>query len=99
MISIKIHKSYRTIVAVADSNLLGKKFEEGNLQIDIREKFFKGDEYLIEKAKEIMIQQKREDSTFNIVGENSIKTALKAGIIAEQGIIKINNIPIALVLL
>ena len=26
---IKVHKSYRTVVALCDSEILGKKFEEG----------------------------------------------------------------------
>jgi hypothetical protein len=41
----------------------------------------------------------KEDATFNIVGKESIKTALEAGIIKESGIIKIQDIPIALILL
>ena len=40
-----------------------------------------------------------DDATFNIVGKNSIKAALKAQIISENGIIKIQNIPHALGLL
>ena len=41
----------------------------------------------------------KEDATFNIVGKESVQTALEAGIIKEQGIIKIQEVPIALVLL
>jgi hypothetical protein len=40
-----------------------------------------------------------EDSTFNIVGEESVKAALKAGIIKKEGITRIQGVPIALVLL
>jgi len=35
---IKITKSYRDIVAVCDSSILGKKFEQGNLQLDLMKK-------------------------------------------------------------
>lgn len=38
----------------------------------------------------------REDSTFNIVGKNSVDAAIESGIISNNGIIKIQNIPIAL---
>ena len=41
---IKITKSYRDIVAVCDSSILGKKFEQGNLQLDLKESFYKGEE-------------------------------------------------------
>ena len=39
------------------------------------------------------------DATFNIIGEEAVQTALEAGVIDEKGIIKIQEIPIALVLL
>ncbi len=95
---VRIIKSYRYIVAICDSDLLGKRFEEGRFQLDVKESFFKGDETDEEKAVEIMKDMVKEDSTFNIVGEKSIDTALKAGIITNKGIGKIQNIPFALVL-
>ena len=42
---------------------------------------------------------KLEDSTFNIVGEKSVKTALETGIVSKGGIGKIAGIPFALVLM
>ena len=41
---VKIHKSYRDVVAICDSRLLGNKFEQGNMQIDLTGEFFNGDE-------------------------------------------------------
>ena len=96
---IKIHKSYRDIVAVCDSELLGKKFEEGKFQLDIKESFFNGYKTSEEKAIQIMQDMSREDATFNIVGEKSVNTAIKAGIISEEGVKKIDGVPFALVLL
>ena len=96
---VNIIKSYRDIIAICDSELIGKKFYEGKFQLDVKESFFKGDETDEEKAVEIMKDMVKEDSTFNIVGEKSINTALKAGIITNKGIGKINNIPFALVLI
>ena len=40
----------------------------------------------------------KEDVTFNIVGKKSCQTALKAGIIMQEAIGKIDSIPFALVL-
>jgi hypothetical protein len=96
---IKIHKAYRIVVALCDTNLIGKTFEEGIKQIQIRENFFKGDEKNKQETIEILQNMQKEDATFNIVGKESIQTALEAGIIKESGIIKIQNVPIALVLL
>ncbi len=96
---IKIHESYRTIVALTDSHLIGKKFEQGKFQIEVNENFFKGEEKSKKEVLNILKDMKKEDATFNIVGKESIETALEAGVITKQGIIKIQNIPVALVLL
>ncbi|MEK6895201.1 MAG: DUF424 family protein [Nanoarchaeota archaeon] len=99
MISVKIHRSYREVVAIADSELIGKVFEEGNLQLDVKENFYKDEELNFEEAVELMINQKEEDATFNIIGKNSINAALEAGIISEEGINEVQGVPFALVLL
>ncbi|MBT96942.1 MAG: DUF424 family protein [Candidatus Pacearchaeota archaeon] len=95
---VNIIKTYRDIVAICDSNLIGKKFEEGEFQLDIKESFFKGKEESVEKVRRIMTDMIKEDATFNIVGENSIKTALDEGIISKEGIREIQGIPFALIL-
>lgn len=98
MVLVNIIKTYRDVVAICDSELLGKRFEEGKFQLDIKESFFKGDEIGEEKTIEILKDMEKEDATFNIVGEKSTDIALKAGIIRQEGIGKIKGIPFALVL-
>lgn len=107
MICVKIHRSYRDVVAICDSELLGKRFEEpfqdssGQQikQLDIRESFYKGEETDHQKAVSFIKSQAKEDATFNIVGPDSIKAALEAGIIKKEGIDKIDGVPYALSLL
>ena len=96
---IKIIKTYRDVVAVCDANLLGKKFEEGKFQLDVKESFFNGEKTSEEEVINIMKQMSVEDSTFNIIGEKSINAAVKAGIISKQGIKKIQGIPFAIILI
>jgi hypothetical protein len=96
---IKIHEAYRTIVAVCDSDLIGKVFSEGIKQIQVKENFFKGEEKSKEEIIEIMKEMDKEDATFNIVGKESVECALKAKIISKEGIIHIDKIPLALVLM
>jgi len=100
---IKIIKSYRDIVAICDSELLGKKFEQevGKViyQLDLKESFYGGEEKTPEEVIEIINDMTREDATFNIVGEESVNAAVKAGIVREEAIKKIANIPFALILL
>jgi len=99
MISVKIHRSSRIVVAFCDSDLIGKKFEGDIRQLDCRENFYKDKEVDEDEAIKIMQDQRREDATFNIVGEKSIKAAVKAGIIKESDTDKIKGIPFALTLL
>jgi len=96
---VKIIKSYRDIIIVCDSDLIGKKFEDDKFQLDLKGEFFKGEETAEEKVIEIMQNMSKEDATFNIVGGKSINTALEAGIINKEGIKKIQDVPFALVLL
>ena len=95
---VRIIKSYRDVVAICDSNLLGKRFEEGQFQLDIREGFYKGEEMNDKQTKQIMLKMSREDATFNIVGEESVAIAISAGLIQKEGIKKIQGIPFAMVL-
>jgi hypothetical protein len=96
---IKIHEAYRKIVALADAELIGKKFVEDIRQIEIKPHFFQGEKKSEEEIIEILKDMDKEDATFNIVGEKSVQAALKAGIISKDGIIIIDKIPIALVLM
>ena len=51
------------------------------------------------KARPKPQDMKKEDATFNLVGEKTIKTAIEAGIISGENIGRIDGIPFALVLL
>ena len=96
---IKIHEAYRTIVALCDSDLIGKTFEEGIKQIEIHPNFFQGEEKNKDEVLEILKDMEKEDATFNIVGKESVECALQTGIISKDGIIEIDSVPVALVLM
>jgi hypothetical protein len=96
---VNVIKTYRDVVAICDKDLLGKKFEEGKFQLDVKESFYKGEETSEEEAIKIIKDMSKEDATFNIVGEEAVDTALKAEIISKEGIKKIQGIPFALVLI
>ncbi len=95
---LKVSESYRNVVAICDEELIGKRFEEKKFQLDVKENFFKEKEVSEEELIKIIRNMSIEDATFNIVGEKSIKIALKVGIISEDSIGKIKGIPFALVL-
>ncbi|MBX4212338.1 DUF424 family protein [Candidatus Pacearchaeota archaeon] len=95
---IKIHRSYRNVVALADKEIIGKKFEEGKRQLDVRENFYKDKEVTHEEAVKILQLQSVEDATFNIVGKKSIAAAIEAGIASQESISVIKGIPFTLIL-
>jgi len=96
---IKIHQSYRIVVALCDDDILGKTFKEGKRVLFLRETFYNGEHVEHDQAVEMLQTQAQEDATFNIAGEESVKAALEAGIITKEGIGHIEKIPYALVLL
>lgn len=96
---VNVIKTYRDVVAICDSELLGKCFEEGKFQLDVKESFYKGEKTSEEEATKIMRDMAKEDATFNIVGPKSVAAATKAGIIQENSTKMIQGIPFALILL
>ncbi len=96
---VKIHKGTRYVVAICDSNLFGKKFSEGEKQLDLTGGFFDGDEKSEEEIEEIIKDMKLEDACFNIVGNESVNLAKAMGIVKDEGVIEIGGVLVALVLM
>jgi len=90
MISIKIYKKGNDILLGAcDEKLLGKKFEDGKFQIEVKRDFYDG-ERITSKA---LIKLLEDATIANLVGKETIKCAIEAGIVDPECIIKINGIP------
>ncbi|MDP7180772.1 MAG: DUF424 family protein [Candidatus Woesearchaeota archaeon] len=87
---LKIHENQeKKIVAVCDSELKGKKFEEGKLQLDLTSHFYDGQE-----ADETKILNSFKNAYMvNLVGQKSVDLAIKAGIAEKENVIKIDSIP------
>lgn len=87
----KQHKTNdgRLILAVCDSELVGKKFVQGDLQLDLSSDFYKGEE----KTEQEICKMFKTAYIVNLVGEKSVNLAIKEKIIDKEHIIKIDNIP------
>ncbi len=79
----------RLILAVCDSDLIGKKFEQGKIQLDLTTDFYKGEE----KSESEILLMIQEAYILNVVGEKSVKLALKQGFIDETHILNIQGVP------
>lgn len=90
MISIKIYRCGNDVlIAACDEKLIGKTFEEGKYQIDIRKDFYDGERVTPEVLKKIL-----ENATIaNLVGDETIRHAIEMGLIDPDCIIKIKGIP------
>jgi len=86
---VKIHKGSTIVLAICDENLIGKKFEEGDLCLDVNEAFYKGEK----KTKEEVLELLKEYKNVNIVGEESVKVGIESGVISKDSIITIGGIP------
>lgn len=90
MISVKVHRfSFETLIAACDEDLLGKKFSEGKLNLEISREFYES--IIVDDVE--FLRQLNFATIANLVGENVIKKVIDAGIIDESSIIKIDGIP------
>ena len=95
MILVKIHQSGTSrVISICDSDLIGKKFSKDNRQLDVIERFYKGEEM----SKDKILSLASTCNSLNIVGGESIQFALKNKIIEKSSIIIIQGIPNAQVL-
>ena len=90
MIVVKIHECGRgRIVALCDEELIGKKFSEGRLVLDLNSGFYKGEAL----PKEKIIALLKTAYIINAVGNESVELILKNNYVEKGSIIKIKGIP------
>ena len=89
-IAIKIYNQQgEVMLAACDEGLLDKKFEEGELQLQVHSSFYDG--YRVDK--EGLIAQLGNSTIANLVGELVVKCAIEAGLVTEECIIRIQGVP------
>ena len=87
------YKIYRqngeVLLAACDAELLGKTFEEGELHLEVNGTFYDGS-----RIDADTLQEHLNNSTMaNLVGEVVIKTALAAGAISDDCVMRIAGVP------
>lgn len=90
---VKTHKvndgSGRVIVAVCDDNLVGKRFEEKGLCLDLNSEFYKGEKKTEEEAAKAISSA----YIVNFVGKKAVALGAKLGLISDGKIIMVKHIP------
>ncbi len=92
----KIHQAEgKTILVIVDNELVGKKFEELNRRLDLTGDFYKGEEKTEEQVKSIA----NSAYIIHIVGEKSLRFAIRQRWVEPDNVIRIKNVPHAEVLM
>ncbi len=76
-------------MSVVDSELLGKKFEEGDRQLDLTSEFYKGEEMDEAHAGDII----RNADMVHLVGKQAIKLGIAEDVIEEGHVMMVQGIP------
>jgi len=87
MIIVKIHK--KKVLALCDKELLGKKYEEVDLQLDLTSNFYKGKEMTKDKVREILPDFR----IINAVGQRSVNLLIEFNLVDTNRILYIQDIP------
>lgn len=94
MIYIKVHVTPEgEIIAMCDSELLGKAYREGETELDLRRyaSFYKGD--LVSERVAESTPAINDFYTANVVGKRSVGIFIKKGMASESEVMKIKEIP------
>lgn len=94
---VREHKARdgRIMLAVCDSDILGRKFEDGDLQLDLGSDFYKGEE-LSDAQVEVLV---RRAYMISFVGKKSVGFGIKHGLISKERAVAIAGVPYAQVLI
>jgi hypothetical protein len=87
---VKKHVSAgRLILAACDDSLIGSVIEDSDAVIDLGRGFYQGEE----TAKEEFLSLIKKAYILNAVGPDTIKVLLEEGIISQDNIKKVNDVP------
>lgn len=84
VVSVKVVKQGKdTLVAACDAELLGKTLKFGKIDFPVRREFYEGQILTPEET----MQEIRNGTTVNLLGEKIVGQALKAGLIHPEAVL------------
>jgi len=90
VIYVKIYRTQgEVLLAACDEELLGKTFREGELKLEVKERFYKG-ELMEEDALEHLLE---EATIANLTGERCVSKAIELGYVDENRVLYIEGVP------
>ena len=88
IVSVK-RSEHGSLVVVTDAEIVGKKFEEEKLQLDLSKKFYDGEEKDSDQAEKDLLYARH----VHFTGEHSVNLGVQLGLIDKKKILVINKIP------
>jgi len=79
------------IVTVVDEELVGKRFEEGGIVLDVSESFFEGEKL----DEELTLARMQAATSLFLIGERAVKLAIEAEMIHPEAVKRVKGVPYA----
>jgi hypothetical protein len=77
------------LLAICDSEILGKTLQEGKIVFNVKEEFYKGAKVALEDAVAMI-----ENSTIvNMIGKNIVQKAIEKGYVHPEAVLNIEGVP------
>jgi len=77
------------ILVVTDEEIVGQKFEEGKLQLDLTQKFYQGEKKSAEEVKKMILGV----YILHLTGKKAVDLGLELKLINKEKVLKVKNIP------
>ena len=89
-IYVKVYRVQGEILlAACDEELIGRTFREGELKLEVKERFYKGELRDVEDLEELL----EEATIANLVGEICVGKAIELGYVDRKRVLYIQGVP------
>lgn len=77
------------LLAICDTEILGKTLREGKIVFNVKEEFYKGARVAIEEAVDMIANS----TIVNMVGKNIVQKAIEKGYVHPEAVLNIEGVP------
>jgi len=77
------------LLAICDTEILGKTLREGKIVFNVKEEFYKGARVAIEEAVDMIANS----TIVNMIGKNIVKRAIEKGYVHPEAVLNIEGVP------
>ena len=77
------------LLAICDTEILGKTLREGKIVFNVKEEFYKGARVAIEEAVDMITNS----TIVNMIGKNIVQKAIEKGYVHPEAVLNIEGVP------